>query len=127
MDLTRIVELLKLRPETLLGVLIGIGILVFLPESTLAWLGLLGFVTAFRGWLGGFFVLCAALILRKGLYEALHKVINLIVEFNLAPDRRDSFKYLSPPEKSLLASTTGQIQESTVLIWNFSTNPDVQG
>jgi hypothetical protein len=104
MDLTRLVELLKLRPETLLGIVIGTGVLVFLPESALAGLGLLGFVSTFRGWLGGAFVLFAALLIGKGLSTALDQVRKYIVERKLARDRRESFKYLSPPEKALLAS-----------------------
>lgn len=104
MDLTRLVELLKLRPETLLGILIGTGVLVLLPEGALAGLGLLGFVSTFRGWLGGAFVLCAALLIGKGLSTTLDQVRKCIVERKLARDRRESFKYLSPPEKALLAS-----------------------
>lgn len=97
MDLTRLVELLKLRPETLLGILIGTGVLVLLPEGALAGPGLLGFVSTFRGWLGGAFVLCAALLIGKGLSTTLDQVKKCIVERKLARDRRESFKYLSPP------------------------------
>lgn len=104
MDPTRLLELLKLRPETLLGILIGTGVLVFLPEGALARLGLLGFVSTFRGWLGGALVLSTALLLGNGFSAAVAQVKKYIVEFKFAKERRESFRYLSPPEKSLLAN-----------------------
>jgi hypothetical protein len=103
MDLTRFLELLKLRPETLLGILMGTGILVFMPESVLNKLGLLAFVSTFRGWLGGAFVLSMALLLGNGLSAALREVGKYITEIKESRKRRESFQHLSPPEKALLA------------------------
>lgn len=104
MDLTRFLELLKLRPETLLGILLGTGVLVFMPESVLTKLGLLAFVSTFRGWFGGAFVLSTALLLGNGLSAALRQVGIYMSEIKESKTRRESFKYLSPPEKALLAT-----------------------
>ncbi|MCP9887330.1 superinfection exclusion B family protein [Cyanobium sp. ATX 6A2] len=103
MDLTRFLELLKLRPQTLLGILLGTGVLALLPESALTKLGLHAFVSKFRGWLGGAFVLSSALLLGNGLSAVLRQVGRWISEINESKARRKSFKYLSPPEKALLA------------------------
>jgi hypothetical protein len=103
MDLTRFLELLKLKPETLLGILIGTGMLVFMPESVLSKLGLFAFVSTFRGWLGGTFVLSMALLLGNGLSVALREDGKYITEINDSRKRREPFQYLSPPEKALLA------------------------
>lgn len=103
MDLTRLLEFLKLRPETLFGIILGSGALVILPESVLVKLGLLVFVSSFRGWLGGALVLSAALLLANGLSVALRQAISFTTEFMDLKARRESFRYLSPPEKKLLA------------------------
>jgi hypothetical protein len=103
MELSRLLELLKLKPETLLGILLGSGVLVILPESALAKLGLLVFVSAFRGWLGGALVLSTALLLASGLSVSLRQGRRYVTEFIESRTRRESFKYLSPSEKKLLA------------------------
>jgi hypothetical protein len=103
MDLTRFLEFLKLRPETLLGILLGTGVLVLLPESSLTKLGLLAFVSQFRGWLGGAFVLSSALLLGNGLSAVLRQGGRWISEIKESKARQKSFQYLSPPEKALLA------------------------
>jgi hypothetical protein len=103
MDLTRLLELLKLKPEALLCVLMGTGILVFMPESALIKLGLLAFVSTFRGWIGGIFLLSMALLLGNGLSAAVRQVGIYISGIKDSRKKRDSFQHLSPPEKALLA------------------------
>lgn len=103
MDLTRFLEFLKLKPENFLGILIGTGTLVFVPDGFINKLGLLAFVSTFRGWLGGTFVLSLALLLGNVLSAALREVGKYITEIKDSRKRRESFQYLSPPEKALLA------------------------
>ena len=103
MDLTRLLEVLKLRPEALLGIVLGTGILVLLPEVALTKLGLMTFVSTFRGWLGGAFVLSTALMLGNGLTAAFRQARRYMSEIDESKRKRESFKYLSPPEKKLLA------------------------
>ena len=103
MDLTRLLELLKLRPEALLGIFLCTGILVVLPEDALTKLGLLTFVSTLRGWLGGAFVYSTTFLLANGLSAAFRQARRYISVMNESKARRESFKYLSPPEKELLA------------------------
>lgn len=103
MDPSKLLEILKLSPKSLLGIFIGTGVLVFAPNAILIQLGLTAVVSVFRGWIGGVFVLSGALLLSSGLDATIKKAWSYIIELREAKRRRKSFQYLSPPEKAMLA------------------------
>lgn len=55
------IDLLKLAPRYLIAVAIVSGVLLFLPDTWLQWIGVNTFATAYRQWLGLTFLISAVL------------------------------------------------------------------
>ncbi|MBW4529446.1 MAG: superinfection exclusion B family protein [Aphanothece saxicola GSE-SYN-MK-01-06B] len=118
MDPSKLLPFLKLSPQVLLGIFIASALLAFSPKILLVQLGLSSLVILYRGWIGGLFVLSAAMLLSKCMVTAYRKGLALYSEWRLAAGRRASFAYLSPPERALLKRYL--IEDTTTLIFPIS-------
>jgi superinfection exclusion protein B len=63
MDLSKLVEWIKLSPKYLLGIALACGVLLFFPSAWVKFLGLEVFLSAARPWIGIVFVAAIVLVI----------------------------------------------------------------
>jgi hypothetical protein len=122
MDLSKILDWLKLPTKTLAALCIVSGILIFSAENTLDQFGLKGLVLEYRQYLGVAFLLAFALTLVNCLASIWRFIYPWIAEAYWIRAGRKRLQNLTPTEKQILSyyiqnqirSQNLRIQDGTV-------------
>jgi len=102
MDLSKLLDAIKLSPRYLIPVFFVSGFLIFSPTTYTASLGLDNFVTTFRSWIGLVFLVSSALLLSHFLISGwawIKRKFDAQKSFNEAINR---LRNLTPDEKAVL-------------------------
>ncbi len=102
MDLSKLVEWVKLSPKYMLPISLVCGLLLIASESLLAKFGLKEFVVTFRPWIGVIFLMSASLIVVDVIYRFGAWLKSGILNLNSRRSRLERLKSLTPEEKQIL-------------------------
>ncbi len=102
MDLSRLIEWIKLSPKYLLPIGLVSGFLLFVNDSFLEKFGLKAFVGNFRAWIGIIFLMVATLIVIDISYQAFSCIKISYTNTRNRKKRIERLKNLTPEEKDIL-------------------------
>ena len=102
-DLSKLIEGLKLPTKTIFALCIAAGLLLFPPDNFLKILGLDSLVNANRPYIGGLFVVTLCLLMTSALVTFAEFVKPWIVQALWIRQHRKRLQCLTPEEKEILA------------------------
>ena len=102
MDLSKILEGIKLSPKYLLPIALASGFLLFGPPNYIAVLGLDAFVFSYRTWIGLILLLSSTLLLSHLLYGSWHWVSRQLQDLRFKSSGRKRLANLTREEKETL-------------------------
>lgn len=102
MDLSKLLDLLKLKPRYFFGLSLAAALLLFSPDSLLERLGVTELLARYRGWIGMLFVASTAIWFAHGLAPLGNRVLLWAKERRAMRLRASALKNLSPQEGAIL-------------------------
>ncbi len=102
MDLSKLIEWIKLSPKHLLPLTLISGLLLFSTKNLLNIFGLYEFVTKFRPFISIIFLLSVALILSSGLYSFIPFIKSYVKSIQERQRFYSRLQILTPGEKEIL-------------------------
>jgi hypothetical protein len=102
MDLSKLLDAIKLSPRYLVPVFFASGFLLFSPTTYIASLGLDSFVTSYRSWIGLVFLVSSALLLSHFFISVWTWVKRKLDAKKSSNEAINHLRNLTPDEKALL-------------------------
>jgi len=102
MDLSKLIEWVKLSPQYIGAILVASIILLFSPESFLEEIGVSEFVVSYRSWIGAVFVITSALLFSHAGAYIVGIIKSRREEKRLTNYGKKRLQDLTLPEKEIL-------------------------
>lgn len=102
MDLSKLIEWVKLKPRHFFTLAFATGVVLFAPGQAIDRLGMTEFVADYRGWMGLAFLVSFAAWLSYGISHVSSAILFRLGLWRSVRAGREYLKVLSPPEREIL-------------------------